>query len=88
MTGTRYHTDGVEMVMPGDNATLHIELIAPVALTDGLAVRAKRRRQGGRRERRVEDHGLRIRRALIAPVFPSGPARSMGLALTSSTPRK
>ena len=36
VTGTVSLPDGVEMVMPGDNATLHIELIAPVALTEGL----------------------------------------------------
>ena len=36
VTGHRVATEGTEMVMPGDNATLHIELIAPVALTEGL----------------------------------------------------
>jgi len=28
--------EGVEMVMPGDNATVSIELITPVALEKGL----------------------------------------------------
>merc|ERR1712196_542697 len=32
VTGTVSLPEGTEMVMPGDNATLHIELIAPVAL--------------------------------------------------------
>ena len=36
VTGTVSLPEGTEMVMPGDNATLHIELIAPVALTEGL----------------------------------------------------
>ena len=36
VTGTVQLPEGVEMVMPGDNATLNIELIAPVALTEGL----------------------------------------------------
>ena len=30
VTGTVSLPEGTEMVMPGDNATLHIELIAPV----------------------------------------------------------
>ena len=36
VTGTVDLPDGVEMVMPGDNATLNIELISPVAITEGL----------------------------------------------------
>ena len=36
VTGTVDLPDGVEMVMPGDNATLNIELISPLAITEGL----------------------------------------------------
>ncbi|MEO0096098.1 MAG: elongation factor Tu, partial [candidate division WOR-3 bacterium] len=37
--------EGVEMVMPGDNANLEVELIAPVAIEQGLRFAI---REGGR----------------------------------------
>jgi len=37
--------EGVEMVMPGDNVTLQIELITPVAMEKGLRFAI---REGGR----------------------------------------
>jgi len=36
VTGTCYLQEGVEMVMPGDNSTLNIELISPIAMAEGL----------------------------------------------------
>jgi len=36
VTGIVTLPDGVEMVMPGDNATLNIDLISPVAIQEGL----------------------------------------------------
>ncbi len=36
ITGTCSLADGVEMIMPGDNASLEIELITPVAMAEGL----------------------------------------------------
>jgi elongation factor Tu len=36
VTGSLSLQDGVEMVMPGDNTTVHVELITPVALEAGL----------------------------------------------------
>jgi elongation factor Tu len=45
VTGTAHLPEGVEMVMPGDNITMSIELIAPVALDDGLRFAI---REGGR----------------------------------------
>mmetsp|Transcript_25556 Transcript_25556/g.33422 ORF Transcript_25556/g.33422 Transcript_25556/m.33422 type:complete len:434 (+) Transcript_25556:119-1420(+) len=36
VTGTVLLPDGVEMVMPGDNATLNVELLTPVAVEEGL----------------------------------------------------
>mmetsp|Transcript_5296 Transcript_5296/g.15710 ORF Transcript_5296/g.15710 Transcript_5296/m.15710 type:complete len:427 (-) Transcript_5296:194-1474(-) len=36
VTGTVMLPEGVEMVMPGDNASLQIELIAPIAISEGL----------------------------------------------------
>ena len=37
--------DGVEMVMPGDNIKMEVELIAPIAMDDGLRFAI---REGGR----------------------------------------
>ena len=36
ITGIIHLQDGIEMVLPGDNTTLIIELIAPIALNEGL----------------------------------------------------
>ena len=36
VTGEIKLPDGVEMVMPGDNAKMNVTLIAPVALNEGL----------------------------------------------------
>ncbi|MGH2585304.1 MAG: elongation factor Tu, partial [Dehalococcoidia bacterium] len=45
VTGTAHLPEGVEMVMPGDNITMTIELIQPVALEAGLRFAI---REGGR----------------------------------------
>src|SRR5213075_786557 len=45
VTGTAEMPEGVEMVMPGDNVSLTIELITPVALEKGLRFAI---REGGR----------------------------------------
>src|SRR5438132_971137 len=45
VTGTAELPEGVEMVMPGDNVNLNIELITPVALEKGLRFAI---REGGR----------------------------------------
>lgn len=45
VTGTVKLPDGVEMVMPGDNVTMEVELIAPIAMDDGLRFAI---REGGR----------------------------------------
>ena len=45
VTGMVKLPDGVEMVMPGDNITMDIELIAPIAMTVGLRFAI---REGGR----------------------------------------
>ena len=49
VTGVAKLPEGVEMVMPGDNVTMEIELITPVAHGEGPAVRDPRRRPHGRR---------------------------------------
>ena len=45
MTGSIGLPEGVEMVMPGDNIQMQIELITPVAVEDGLRFAI---REGGR----------------------------------------
>ena len=45
VTGTTKLAEGVEMVMPGDNVDLEVELIAPIAMEDGLRFAI---REGGR----------------------------------------
>ena len=45
VTGTVKLPEGVEMVMPGDNVTMDIELITPVAMEEGLRFAI---REGGR----------------------------------------
>ena len=45
ITGTIELQDGIEMVMPGDNVKLNVELIAPIAMSEGLKFAI---REGGR----------------------------------------
>jgi elongation factor Tu len=45
VTGVAELPEGVEMVMPGDNVELQIELITPVAMEKGLRFAI---REGGR----------------------------------------
>ena len=45
MTGNVTLQNGVEMVMPGDNVRLSVELIAPIAMNEGLRFAI---REGGR----------------------------------------
>jgi elongation factor Tu len=45
VTGTAHLPDGVEMVMPGDNIEMHVELGAPIAMDEGLRFAI---REGGR----------------------------------------
>jgi len=45
VTGSVTLSDGVEMVMPGDNTKLTVELIAPIAMEEGLRFAI---REGGR----------------------------------------
>jgi len=45
VTGIVHLPDGTEMVMPGDNVTMQVELIAPIAMDEGLRFAI---REGGR----------------------------------------
>jgi len=45
VTGSAYLPEGVEMVMPGDNIKMTVELITPIAMEEGLRFAI---REGGR----------------------------------------
>ena len=45
ITGTITLPEGTEMCMPGDNTTMHVELINPIAMDEGLRFAI---REGGR----------------------------------------
>ncbi|MFO7735598.1 MAG: elongation factor Tu [bacterium] len=45
VTGTLELPEGIKMVMPGDNVTINVELIAPIAMEEGLRFAV---REGGR----------------------------------------
>jgi len=45
VTGTAHLPEGVEMVMPGDNVNMDVELIAPIAMDTELRFAI---REGGR----------------------------------------
>ncbi|HUX05850.1 MAG TPA: elongation factor Tu, partial [Acidobacteriota bacterium] len=45
VTGNSMLPEGVEMVMPGDNVTIEVELITPIAMEKGLRFAI---REGGR----------------------------------------
>ena len=45
MTGVAHLPEGVEMVMPGDNTSMSVELITPIAMEKGLRFAI---REGGR----------------------------------------
>jgi elongation factor Tu len=45
VTGTVQLPDGVEMIMPGDNTTIEVELIMPIAMEKELRFAI---REGGR----------------------------------------
>ena len=45
MTGVANLPEGTEMVMPGDNVNMDVELIAPIACEEGLRFAI---REGGR----------------------------------------
>ncbi|WP_445929873.1 EF-Tu C-terminal domain-related protein, partial [Neisseria meningitidis] len=45
VTGAVTLEEGVEMVMPGENVTITVELIAPIAMEEGLRFAI---REGGR----------------------------------------
>ena len=55
VTGAVELPEGVEMVMPGDNIKMTIELISPIAMEEGLRFAIREGGTHGRRRRGVED---------------------------------
>jgi len=55
VTGAIKLPDGVEMVMPGDNTTMTVELIQPIAMEEGLrfAIRERGRTVGAGRVTKI-----------------------------------
>ncbi len=69
VTGAVELPEGTEMVMPGDNIKIVVELIAPIAMEQGLALCDPRRRQDRRRRRRRQgDCLIYIGRGRCGPV--------------------
>ena len=56
VTGIIQLKEGVEMIMPGDNAELDVELITPIAMEEKPALRHPRRRPHRRLRRGDQDH--------------------------------
>ncbi len=56
VTGVVSLPEGTEMVMPGDNVSMDVELIAPIAMDDGAALRDPRGWPHRRRRRRRQHH--------------------------------
>ncbi|KAF1854871.1 hypothetical protein Lal_00015443 [Lupinus albus] len=56
VTGIVTLPEGTEMVMPGDNVTVDVELIVPIAMGRKAALRYPRRRPYRRRRHRCLDH--------------------------------
>jgi elongation factor Tu len=56
VTGSASLAEGVEMVMPGDNVEMTVELIAPIAMEEGLrfAIREGGRTVGAGRVTRID----------------------------------
>ena len=84
VTGVANLPEGTEMVMPGDNVQMTIELIQPIAMDQGLALRHPR----GRPHRRLGrcDGGRRVGSPFGIPDFVWGRAPCTGPALDTSAP--
>jgi hypothetical protein len=70
VTGAIELPEGKEMVMPGDNVSITVKLIAPDRDGRGPALCHPRRRQDRRRRRRGQDHQSIRLRAPRCPVDP------------------
>ena len=71
VTGSLNLPEGVEMVMPGDNTPITVELITPVAMEKGRAVRDPRGRPDGGRGHDHRNHRVgpgRLRRRALRAV--------------------
>ena len=66
VTGTIELPEGTEMVMPGDNMTMKVKLIAPIAHGAGPALRDPRGRPHRRRRRRRRHHRVALTPCSVA----------------------
>jgi hypothetical protein len=73
VTGTVKLPDNVEMVMPGDNIAIEVELITPGRHGEGAPVRRARRRSHGGRGRRGRYHRITAPKGIPSPGCCSEP---------------
>ncbi len=66
VTGVATLPAGTEMVMPGDNVTLEIELITPIAMEKGLRFRHPRRRPHRGRRHGGGNHKVSCQRSALS----------------------
>ena len=67
VTGSIKLPEGQEMVMPGDNTNMEIDMHQPIAMDTGPPLRHPRGRAHGRRRRRHGDHRVGARHARPLP---------------------
>ena len=58
VTGTVRLPEGTEMVMPGDNISMEVQLIQPIAMDEGLRFAIREGGRNRRRRRRRQDHRI------------------------------
>jgi elongation factor Tu len=92
VTGSVVLPDGTEMVMPGDNIAMEVELIAPIAMDEGLRHRRRRRRHqhyrvGSTRTAARMRRRFRWRTAWTTRIYASASRRSIIACSTSRQAR-
>ena len=85
VTGTIALPEGTEMVMPGDNTDMTVELAKPIAMTEGLrfAIRegwTYRGLRSGHQDPRVDEHPWNQREDAV-PMAAEGPRQKISIRL-------
>ncbi len=78
VTGSVELPEGTEMVMPGDNVTIGVELHTPIAMDAGVSLRDPRRRPHRRRRRRHPGRRVVTRRSVAQLVEQRSPKPQVG----------
>ena len=86
VTGVCQLPEGTEMVMPGDNTQMEIELIQPIAMDEAAALRHPRGRPDGRLGGGHRDHRVGDREAGDEPALRQGDGYDRGGALQGASP--